>query len=92
MHSEYKPYEVGLERTVRLDKVKKMPLYAQFGVGHIWLLDPVAMTLDAFQNEAHRWVLLGSYSEQDYVRLEPFPEIEIALGDLWLDTIEKTPS
>lgn len=84
--------EILSPNTLRLDKVKKMPLYAQFGVGYIWLLDPVAMTLDAFKLEAQRWVLLGSYAEQDQVRLEPFPEIEINLGDLWLDTLEKAPN
>lgn len=84
--------EILSPSTLRLDKVRKMPLYAQFGVKYIWLLDPAAMTLDAFQNEAHRWVLLGSYAEQDQVRLAPFPEIELKLGDLWLDTLEKAPS
>lgn len=46
----------------------------------------MALTLDAFQNEAPRWMLLRSHNEQDYVRLEPFPDIEIALGDLRLET------
>ena len=84
--------EILSPTTLRLDKVKKMPVYAQFGVGHIWLIDPLAMTLDAFRLEAHRWVLLGSYAERDHVRLEPFQEIEIALGDLWLDTLEQAQS
>lgn len=84
--------EILSPSTLRLDKVKKMPLYAQFGVGYIWLIDPVAMTLDAFKLEAPRWVLLGSYAEQDHVKVEPFLELEISLGDLWLDALEQNKS
>ncbi len=75
--------EVLSQSTFRNDKVRKMPLYASHGVGHIWLIDPVAMTLDAFRLESGRWSLLASFSENDKVRVEPFKDIEINLGDLW---------
>ncbi len=71
--------------TFRSDKVKKMPLYADHGVSHIWLIDPVAMAADAFRLESGRWSLLGSFAENDKVRVEPFQEIEISLGDLWVE-------
>ncbi|MBF0498141.1 MAG: Uma2 family endonuclease, partial [Deltaproteobacteria bacterium] len=63
-------------------------LYARHAVEHIWLIDPVAMTMDAFRLEAGRWFLLGSYADQDKVRVEPFQEIEIDLGDLWLESLQ----
>jgi Uma2 family endonuclease len=75
--------EVLSPGTFRHDKVKKMPLYARYGVGHIWLIDPGAMTMDAFRLESGRWSLLASFCENDQVRVEPFQEIEISLGDLW---------
>ncbi len=31
----------------RLDRVKKMPVYARAGVAHLWLVDPIARTLEA---------------------------------------------
>jgi Uma2 family endonuclease len=60
-----------------------MPVYAQSGVAYVWLIDPVIRTLDAFRLEYGRWMLLGSCGEDDRVRMEPFHEIEINLGDLW---------
>jgi Uma2 family endonuclease len=78
--------EVLSPSTFRNDKVRKMPLYACHNVGHIWLIDPGAMTMDAFRLESGRWALLASFSEDDKVRIEPFQEIEIHLGDLWMQS------
>lgn len=80
--------EVLSPNTFRTAKVKKMPIYAHHGVGHIWLIDPVAMTMDVFRLEAGKWVLLGSFAENDKVRAEPFQEVEINLGDLWLGNLQ----
>ncbi len=80
--------EVLSPSSFRNDKVRKMPIYAHHGVGHIWLIDPVAMTMDAFKLESGRWSLLASFSENDKVRVEPFQEIEISLGDLWVGSLQ----
>jgi Uma2 family endonuclease len=77
--------EILSPSTLRNDKVKKMPLYAQYGVEHIWLVDPSAMTLDAFRLESGRWLLLGSFADHDQVRVEPFLAMPISLEKLWLD-------
>jgi len=77
--------EVVSPRTVVVDKVRKMPLYAQHGVAHIWLIDPGAKTLDIFRLESGRWVLLQTFVNSDKVRAEPFQEVEIELGNLWLE-------
>jgi hypothetical protein len=65
-----------------------MPIYEQHAVEHIWLIDPTVMTMDAFRLEAGRWLLLGSYGENDKVRMEPFQEIEINLDNLWLESLQ----
>lgn len=52
------------------------------------MIDPVPKTLEVFRLESGRWSLLGAFSEDDKVRVEPFEEIEISLSDLWL---EETP-
>ena len=80
--------EVLSPSTFRNDKVRKMPVYARYGVGHIWLIDPAAMTMDAFRLESGRWSLLASFSENDKVRVEPFLEIEISLEDLWVGSLQ----
>lgn len=75
--------EVLSKSTVRVDRIRKMPVYAQFGVAHCWLVDPTARTLEVFRLDAGKWVLLSVHGENDTVRAEPFHEIEIALGNLW---------
>jgi len=76
--------------TLRNDKIKKMPIYAHHGVSHLWLIDPVATTMDVFRLESGRWSLLGSYAENDKVAAEPFLEIEINLEDLWVRNLPPT--
>jgi Uma2 family endonuclease len=77
--------EVLSPKTVSVDKVRKMPLYAQHGIAHLWLVDPAARTLDIFRLESSRWVLLKTFVDHDKVRAEPFQEVEIELGNLWLE-------
>jgi len=69
--------------TARFDRVQKMPIYAEAGVGHLWLIDPDLRTLEAYAREGTRWVLLGSHADQDVVRMPPFDAIELELGVLW---------
>ncbi|MDR3554585.1 MAG: Uma2 family endonuclease [Syntrophobacteraceae bacterium] len=72
--------------TLRTDKIKKMPVYARFEVAHAWLINPRDKTLDTYRLESGRWSLLASFVENDQVSAEPFPEIEISLADLWLES------
>ena len=44
--------EILSPNTFRTDKIKKMPIYARHDVSHIWLVDPIAMTMDAFRLES----------------------------------------
>jgi len=75
--------EILSPSTVRIDRIRKMHIYACFEVKYSWLIDPIAKTLEIFKLESDRWVLLSAYSEHDKVRAEPFQEIEIALQNLW---------
>jgi Uma2 family endonuclease len=76
--------EILSPTTVRVDKVRKVPLYAQHGIAHLWLVEPTERTLDVFRLESTRWVLLATFVDDDKVRAEPFQEVEIELGNLWL--------
>ena len=77
--------EVLSPGTARLDRVRKMPIYARYEVPHLWLIDPLARTLEVFRLESGRWAMLGAFAEDDRVRAEPFQEIEIELGNLWIE-------
>ena len=77
--------EVLSPSTVRLDRTQKLAIYAREGVGHAWLIDPVARTLEVLGLEAGRWTILVTHAGDVTVRAEPFDAIEFNLGELWVD-------
>ncbi|MEW5983659.1 MAG: Uma2 family endonuclease [Acidobacteriota bacterium] len=76
--------EVLSPSTAPLDRARKLTIYAREQVGHAWLIDPAARTLEVFVLERGRWVVLAVYIGDDRVRAEPFAETEFALADLWI--------
>jgi Uma2 family endonuclease len=47
--------EILSPSTMQKDRVIKMPVYARYGVPHIWLVDPLAHTLEVFLLQDDRW-------------------------------------
>jgi Uma2 family endonuclease len=77
--------EVLSPATAKSDRVTKMPVYAEYGVSHLWLLDPLARTLEAFALNEGKWMVVGLFQDQDEVSVAPFVEISLALADLWVE-------
>jgi Uma2 family endonuclease len=75
--------EVLSSSTEATDRADKMPIYATERVGHLWLVDPIARTLEAYRLEGERWTLLGTWRDEARVRVEPFDAIELELAALW---------
>jgi Uma2 family endonuclease len=71
--------------TARLDRQKKLAIYAREGVAHAWLLDPLQRTLEILRLDAGHWVIVAIHGDQDVVRAEPFDAIAIELSRLWAD-------
>ena len=69
--------------TARKDRAIKMPLYARHGIAHLWLVDPLERTLEAYGLEQGRWVVLGVFKDDDIVSVAPFTEIALQLNALW---------
>jgi Uma2 family endonuclease len=68
----------------RHDRVAKMHCYSREGVASLWLVDPVARTLETFRLDGGRWTVLGSHGGDDPVRVHPFAEVEMRLARWWL--------
>jgi Uma2 family endonuclease len=75
--------EVLSPGTQRIDRVRKMPIYAREGVGHVWLVDPLAQTLEVYRRGEPLWALVASFGGDMVVRAEPFDAIELDLGSIW---------
>jgi hypothetical protein len=65
-------------------RVVKLPLYARFGVAHVWLVDPLERTLEAFALRDGAWVLAAVLKDDDPVSVAPFDAITFSLADLWV--------
>lgn len=75
--------EVISPGSIRTDRVKKMRVYAGHGVPHLWFIDPIGKTLEVYRFQSGNFIVAGIYAENEKVRAEPFPEVEIDLSNLW---------
>ena len=75
--------EVISPATGRLDRVRKMPVYAANGVPRLWLIDPGFRTLEVFRLHGPGWLLVTAHGGDAVVRAEPFDAIEMDLLALW---------
>jgi Uma2 family endonuclease len=77
--------EVTSPSTASLDRVRKMPLYAEAGVTYVWLVDPRERLLEAYRREGTQWLRIAAHSDDERVRVEPFAAVELELSALWGD-------
>lgn len=77
--------EVVSPSTGRIDRVRKMPVYAREHVPYVWLVDPLMRTLEIYRLEGQRWMVVNTYGGEDSVRAEPFEALELDLSRWWLE-------
>lgn len=80
--------EILSPSTEKIDRGSKVAIYAQAGVGHAWLVNPLQRTLEVLRLSTEspgRWWTLGVFHDEAKVRAEPFEVFELELGILWRD-------
>ncbi len=77
--------EVVSPSTGRLDRVRKIPIYAREQVGHLWLVDPLLRTLEVYRLEGQQWIVASTHGGAESVHAEPFAAIELDMSRWWLD-------
>ena len=75
--------ELASPSTARIDRARKMSVYARERVGHVWLVDALAHTLEVFRLEDTRWVLAAVHGGDAKIRPEPFEAFEVDLARWW---------
>ena len=75
--------EVLSPSTAKLDREKKMKVYAREGVHHLWLVDPLRQELEVYGLEGGRWQRRGMHTGQEQIRAEPFEALALRLALLW---------
>jgi len=75
--------EVLSPSTAAVDRSEKLPIFAAHGVSHVWLIDPLAKTLEVLRLDGATYRAVITHAGEAKVRAEPFDAIELALGELW---------
>jgi Uma2 family endonuclease len=76
--------EVLSRSTERIDRHEKLPIYAEHGVRHVWLVDPIGRTLEVHTlGDEGRWREVRMHRGDARVRVPPFEAIELELDALW---------
>jgi Uma2 family endonuclease len=76
--------EVISPTTETIDRGRKLRIYAREAVAHLWLVNPIAKTLEVYRLSGDRWLLVHTHSGDEAVRAEPFAEVAIEIGRWWL--------
>ena len=75
--------EVLSPSTEKLDRSRKMTVYAREGVKHLWLIDPRLQTLEVYRLHGGDWQKLGVHTGNAVVHAEPFEALPLKLALLW---------
>lgn len=75
--------EVLSPSTERLDRDEKLWVYAAAGVKHVWLVDPLAQSLEVLRLTGGSWASVVTHTGRDVASAEPFGELGVHLALLW---------
>jgi hypothetical protein len=76
--------EVLSPSTQAVDRTDKLAIYAAFGVGHCWYVDPIARTLEVLALAGGKWVIAATFKNDDAVTAPPFEVHTFNLDVLWV--------
>ena len=82
--------EIMSPSSIRRDRIAKMRCYAREGVASVWLVDPIARTLESFRLDRDRWIVLSSHEGDETPRVDPFGEATLRLARWWLPATDPT--
>jgi len=69
--------------TARIDRSRKMQVYAREGVSYLWFVDPLLRTVEVYRLESGRWVVVVTHAGDDAARIAPFEAVELRLARWW---------
>jgi Uma2 family endonuclease len=76
--------EVISPSTGSYDRTDKREIYLRERVGHLWFVDPSTQTLEVQRWSDRGYIVVAAWRGDATVRAEPFEDLELPLGSLWL--------
>jgi len=71
--------EVASPSTAHHDRIRKMGLYARYGITEYWIVTPYPPSLEIFVNEGTAFCFHSGFDETQTLTSPTFPELEIEL-------------
>lgn len=65
------------------DRNRKLPFYGRAGVGHVWLVDPIARAVEVYRNTPDGWLIVTIHTGEEPLKAEPFDAMEMDLTRIW---------
>lgn len=78
--------EILSPSTGRIDRTKKLPIYARQNVSLAWLVDPIQKTVEVMKLSGGAWQIVRVYGGEEQMSAPPFDELTIDLRAVWGDT------
>jgi Uma2 family endonuclease len=75
--------EVLSESTARVDRMKKVPIYARERVAHVWIVDPRDRIVEVLRLRDVSYELVGTFGGDAPAAMEPFAAVPIPPEALW---------
>lgn len=76
--------EVLSPSTERIDRGRKLRIYARERVSYLWLVSSIRRTLEVYERKRTAWSEPQIFRDDEIVRVAPFEAIDIPLSRLWL--------
>ncbi|MEW5738899.1 MAG: Uma2 family endonuclease [Myxococcota bacterium] len=73
--------EVLSPSTASIDRISKARIYAREGVRWLWLVDPLARTIEVNRRQDTAWLQVGAFRAGEPLRAEPFDSVEFDTSD-----------
>ncbi len=75
--------EILSPSTEQFDRTRKLQLYARSGVKEVWLITPYPWLAEVFVLDGETYRLLGAYQEDEILESRTFPDLTIALAEIF---------
>jgi Uma2 family endonuclease len=77
--------EIVSPSSARYDRVLKQDIYAREGVAWLWIVDPLARTVEAYRLDGKQWVRVAAHAGAELARIPPFDAVELEMRHWWIE-------
>jgi Uma2 family endonuclease len=77
--------EILSPSTLRHDRIRKLALYAEFGVKEYWLVQLDSPMVEVLELDGDAYRVAGNFDDTDVLQSATFPELQVSLSEVFAD-------